>query len=265
MGQVYVIRGRPVSGKSTWVREHARPGVDIVLDYDDLAQALGSNHTHGHADQYTALTQRVRGLAIHIALRIPRDHPDVDVYIVDSSPPARRMAAYRQAGAELVDIDTPAAECHRRADAVGRPPEWHTLIDTWAPQQEDAGWGWDSTPKPRRHARPAYRKAAHGRRYEAMRRHFLADKTHCDNCGQLFIRNAACQHKSCLRHGRGCHAHPRYPTVQHTVHLVDGGPSLDVSTWRAWCTGCNTRDGQAVGQRRRAHAQGEGRSLGLDW
>ena len=36
---VYVITGPPAGGKTTWVRERAKPG-DITIDYDTLAQAL---------------------------------------------------------------------------------------------------------------------------------------------------------------------------------------------------------------------------------
>lgn len=268
-----VITGPPCSGKTTELHRRANQlraegSEPLLVDFDALAVALGSpgrdGQGHGHPDHIVPIVQYARGVIIRQAVQAAtRD--GIDVVIVDSSPNQRRRDLYAEHHADLVLMDTPLDECHRRADAAGRPSEWHDLIDTWAPQQEDAGWAWDTTPKPAWHKRPAYRKGAAGRRYSTMRTHFLRDRTHCENCGQPFIRNAACQHKACLRHGRGCHAHLRYPTVEHTVALADGGPSLDVATWRAYCLGCNTRGGAAVRQRRRAAGQGQGRSLDLDW
>lgn len=46
--QVWLIVGPPASGKSTWVGEHSAPD-DLVVDFDQIAQRLGSPVEHGHA------------------------------------------------------------------------------------------------------------------------------------------------------------------------------------------------------------------------
>lgn len=272
---VVVIVGPPASGKSTELRRRAEAlrsqGCEpITLDYDDLAVCFGSQAPtgHGHADHFTELVQRTRGLAIRLALQAAQRY-DADVLIVDSSPPRSRRDAYAAAGAELVTLDTSLEECHRRADAAGRPPEWHELIDSWAPEQETAGWGWED---PRRSSRrtPVHRKGAKGWAYEQKRKAFLAQYTNCQapGCGKPFVTDAPCEHNACA--GKGCHYFHAYPTVQHTTPLVEGSTALDVSTWLAYCSACNTSDGARIGNRRRAgrHAsEGPGvcSEMSLDW
>jgi len=272
---VVVLTGRPCSGKSTELERRAGElravgREPIVIDYDALAVCFGSRAPtgHGHAQHFTVLAQRTRGLAISLALQAAREH-GCDVLIVDSSPPQSRRDAYAAAAATTVLLDTPVDECHRRADTAGRPAEWHDLIDTWAPEQEQAGWAWTTTQRKRWPQRPGYRKAAHGRRYERLRGIFLADKTNCAHCGVPFVTDAPCSHPRCLKRGKGCYLHPHYPTVQHLVHLVDGGPSLDMSTWEAWAAVCNQADGARVGNARRARRNDptatHGAEVDLDW
>lgn len=261
MGDLVVIRGPYCAGKSTELRRraeqlHAEGREPICIDYDDLAQALGSTRSHGHSDPITALTVRLRGLAIKAALELHRD-TGVDVLIVDASPTPSRLQQYQQAGAEIVTLDVPVDELHRRA-AAERPPEWHRYIDEWTPIREEPRKVW---PK-----RPAYRKGAHGHRYEKLRAAFLAQHTVCQRCGEPFVTDAPCEHERCRKRGKGCIFHPLYPTVQHTEHLVDGGPSLDVSTWRAWHQHENLSDGGKVGRARQlARAQANSGTVDLSW
>lgn len=121
-----VVTGPPCSGKSTHVRTHAKPG-DIVIDFDLMAQALGSHTPHDHTAQVRHVTIHARRAAIDAALTVCRQ---VDVWIVDCNISADRMAAYRRAGADIIRVDAPAEELHRRADAE-RPGLWHRLIDGW--------------------------------------------------------------------------------------------------------------------------------------
>ena len=268
-----VLTGNYCSGKSTELRRRAAElraagREPVLIDYDDLAVALGSTRHHGHAPQFETLTRRVRGLAIQLALAEARDH-GADLLIVDASPTEGRLKQYRDADAEIVRLDVPLNELHRRA-AAERPEQWHRFIDEWTPTSHPYVPEGDTQRKPWRKT-PGYRKHAKGWTYERLRRDFLAGKTNCEcGCGQPFITDAPCAHPRCLKRGTGCMFHPQYPTVQHTKHLVDGGPSLDTSTWEAWASACNTGDGARIGNARRGRrpAQGDTQAstyTNLDW
>ena len=97
---LYLIVGPPAAGKSTWVRQQAKPG-DITIDYDTIAEALGSTG-HDHPDHVKAVTKAARQAAIDTALTLADDH---DVYIIHSMPSARLLRHYRNHGAQVITID----------------------------------------------------------------------------------------------------------------------------------------------------------------
>jgi broad-specificity NMP kinase len=119
-----VVTGPPCSGKSTYVRERAKPG-DIVIDFDTLAQALGSPTAHDHNKEIRLVTIDARRSAIASAVSAHlRGHP---VWIVDTDI-RERLPMYRAACADVVTLRVDRAELHRRAQAE-RPPRWHELIE----------------------------------------------------------------------------------------------------------------------------------------
>lgn len=268
-----VIAGPPTAGKSTLARQrHAESPGSILIDFDVIAQALGSPVTHGHTETLSLVAGKARNAAIAAAVKASHL---VDVIIVDSVIPSWRAKLYEQYGAEIITLDVDRDELHRRADAE-RPEQWHQLIDDWSLYLADAGPAWhpererqyQRRPWPKR---PAHRRGAHGPRYEALRRVFLADKTNCEDCGEPFVTDAPCHHPRCLRRGKGCVFHPRYPTVDHDVPLATRSVThvdpLDTSLWRALCGQCNKRKGGYLGQRvvrERAREQAYGR-VELDW
>lgn len=191
-----VITGPPCSGKSTYAREHARPG-DIVIDYDLIAQALGSpdSHDHPYAIRRTAIIARRAA----IGAAIEAHHTGTTVWIIDSDPPRSRLHTYRQAGAQFVNLTADPAELHRRADAE-RPARWHELID-----RQLAGT------RASRHLATErdYRRGRTGRPWRRIRTAVLAASDVCWVCG----------------HG-GARA------VDHVVPLSSGGPPLDPGNLR---------------------------------
>lgn len=124
---LYVVTGPPCSGKSTHVREHAQPG-DIIIDFDLIAQALGSPKPHEHPGHIRHVTIAARKAAIAAALTVTHR---ATVWIVATTISPRDLDTYRQAGAVFVKTGADKAELHRRA-ATGRPVLWHRLIDGWA-------------------------------------------------------------------------------------------------------------------------------------
>jgi hypothetical protein len=124
-----VITGPPCSGKTTYVRNHAQPG-DIVIDFDTLAQALGSPVSHDHDPHVRNITIAMRRTAIDAAIKA--HHSGATVWIVDCNITTWRVTLYTQAKAEIIVIPFDRGELHKRA-TLERPPLWHRLIDGWAP------------------------------------------------------------------------------------------------------------------------------------
>ena len=121
-----VITGAPCSGKTTYLNEHAQPG-DVRIDFDTIAQALGSPVRHEHPEHVRMVTIATRRAAITAA--IEQHHKGATVWIVDTNPGAR-MLAYRKAGARIVTMTADTDELYRRA-AASRPPRWRQLIDEY--------------------------------------------------------------------------------------------------------------------------------------
>lgn len=203
-----VVTGPPCSGKSTHVTRHAQPG-DVVIDFDRLAQALGSPTPHDHPDAVRWVTIEARRAAIKAA--IAQHHRGATVWIVHCSIPRQEMDRYLAAGAEVVTLEVDAAELHRRADAE-RPELWHRLIDEWQPVTSGA----TRRPRPRVSLE---RSGLSGRPWRRIRAQVLADSDVCSWCG-----------------------HAGADAVDHVVPRSRGGPKLDPANLRPihGVTGCPT-------------------------
>lgn len=123
-----VVTGPPCAGKTSYVEEHAEPG-DVVVDFDRLAQALGSQVTHDHPEHVAEVTRQLHTAAIGAA--IARHRCGARVWIVQTYITPGSGASYRRAGARFVTLTSDREELHRRADAAGRPERWHREIDRW--------------------------------------------------------------------------------------------------------------------------------------
>ena len=128
-----VITGAPCAGKSTYAQQHAMPG-DIIIDYDLIAQALGSPATHGHEPHTVEVAAAAWSAAIDRALK---EHArGCRAWIIDTAPIAYRRRRYTETGARIVHLTADRDELHRRADA-GRPPTWHNRIDQYLDSSND--------------------------------------------------------------------------------------------------------------------------------
>ncbi len=98
-----LVTGPPASGKSTWVREHAKHG-DITIDYDAIASVLTppGGDPHDPPQHVKAVTKAARLAAIDTALGMSRER---DVYVIHSMPSATLMAHYQAHGAKVITID----------------------------------------------------------------------------------------------------------------------------------------------------------------
>lgn len=173
-----VITGPPCSGKSTEARKRHKPG-GILIDYDQLAQALGSPKAHDHPDPVRWVTIAARRAAIEAAIK--QHHAGAHVIIVQTRISRADAQRYAQAGAGLVTLTADADTLHARADAE-RPDRWHELIDTWQPEAAPRGRPRTATDDLENH--PLYKRGRWGRPYRRWRALVLARSRICHICGE---------------------------------------------------------------------------------
>ncbi|MGY3341192.1 5-methylcytosine-specific restriction endonuclease McrA [Streptomyces filamentosus] len=125
--EVTLVCGPPCSGKTTYVRERAEPG-DLVVDWDALAQALGSPHPHDHPRQLTPFVAEARDA---IVARLARRHDVARVWIIATAPRDSDRARLAPEGARVVLLATDEDECVRRARHDSRPGGTIEAIETW--------------------------------------------------------------------------------------------------------------------------------------
>lgn len=128
--QVTVVTGPPAAGKTTYVREHARPG-DVVIDFDAIAVALQTPGapTHDHADAIRSPAAAARRAAIAAATG-PRGR--APVWIIETMPTPRQLADYRRRKWRVVTLDP--GETIVRERAADRPGRALAAIDAWYAQ-----------------------------------------------------------------------------------------------------------------------------------
>lgn len=114
-----VVCGPPASGKSSWVRAHAKP-TDVVIDLDLMAQAMAGPgaDTHHHGEQLLHVVHKARYAAINAA----QDVVDkVDVYLIHTQPSAKARAKYKRMGARMVTVDPGRDVVMQRIRDMRRP------------------------------------------------------------------------------------------------------------------------------------------------
>ncbi|MDQ2875438.1 MAG: AAA family ATPase [Actinomycetota bacterium] len=139
-----MITGPPCGGKTTYLREHAKPG-DIVVDFNAIARALGSPVSHDHAEPLRHVARMARNAAItEAAAQHRKGHA---AWVIDSTPSPQRSRMYQSAHAVIVIATADPAELHRRASAE-RPERWHGLIDEWLAGHQQAARGPERAAEP---------------------------------------------------------------------------------------------------------------------
>lgn len=125
---LYVITGPPCGGKSTYVRERARPG-DFVVDLDRLALAITSDDTahHEYPPHIRSAAVIIRKQAVALALVAARTY---DAYVIHAKPSASSRSTYKRHRAVFIHKSAPLHVLLARARA--ERPEWVLpMIRSW--------------------------------------------------------------------------------------------------------------------------------------
>lgn len=126
MPAVTVVVGPPCAGKSTWIAEQRKSG-DVVVDFDQLAQALGSDTPHAAPEPVREVAFAARRSAVTRVLQ----GVDADAWIIHTTPRPEQLDSYREAGADVVVIDPGLETCLARAAADARPDGTDAAIRAW--------------------------------------------------------------------------------------------------------------------------------------
>lgn len=110
---IVAVIGPPCSGKSTYIAEHRQPG-DVVIDYDTLAIALGSDRDHDHSRDLIPLVEVARRAIISEWIRRKRHHK---LWIIFTYQKQLRILP---PGYQRIVLQTDLHECERRALAGDR-------------------------------------------------------------------------------------------------------------------------------------------------
>jgi dephospho-CoA kinase len=119
---ITIVTGPPCSGKSTYIRQHAKAG-DIVIDMDRLALALTAEDTKPfeYSDKVRKIARAARGAAVREALAIAQGERYLGVYIIHTDPSPDQRMMYRAANARVVEVNPGKEVCLERLKS--RPPE----------------------------------------------------------------------------------------------------------------------------------------------
>lgn len=137
MTSLHVVTGPPCSGKSRHIAEHA-PAAAIVIDLDQMAEALGYPGSHVNWGEETPHPARVAAMIARASLVKAALTGKLagDVWLTDTVVSAVAQARYAAVDAEIVSLDPGLDVCRERAESDGRSPATLEQIDRW--YSEDA-------------------------------------------------------------------------------------------------------------------------------
>lgn len=121
--KVTVVMGPPGAGKSTYVQEQRKPG-DAVIDFDAMAQALGSQASHDAPPTVAKLTFAARQAAIARALDSldgSEDELPADVWVIAWDLDEGTLKRWGDLGVEFITLDPGEDVVMERLQAEGRP------------------------------------------------------------------------------------------------------------------------------------------------
>lgn len=126
--RILVLCGPPCAGKTTLAHTLAEPG-DVVLDYDDIARALGSPALWRHPEPWRTLAEHALQDAVAHAYQTG---DTATAYLLRTAPRATQRAALAQRWQATVYLLNPGErECKRRAKRDSRPSGTSRAVSDW--------------------------------------------------------------------------------------------------------------------------------------
>lgn len=180
MKQVTVVTGPPAAGKTTHVREHAKPG-DVIIDYDLIANALSGQDAdnHEHEAHIQAVTKAARTAALDAAIKT-----SARIWLIHAMPSPKQQAEYSARGAEIITID-PGKDVVMSRIKDQRPARMAKAAGKWYADQAGA--------KPKRKLAGTTERG-YGWKHQQQRERLLRrhrDGAPCSHCGKPMYRDPA--------------------------------------------------------------------------
>ncbi|CCQ15936.1 putative uncharacterized protein [Rhodococcus sp. AW25M09] len=133
---IHIVTGPPASGKSTWVAENARPGVDLIIDFDVLADAFGAGGSRTYDQGFARMVQASRRAAVDYVLK--SDHwqgMSLDAYIIHTQPNEQQRQRYSEAHAQIHIIDPGEETVMQRIEAERPAHLKDVALDYYYPER----------------------------------------------------------------------------------------------------------------------------------
>lgn len=123
---IQIVTGPPCGGKSTYIKERAKPG-DIIVDMDRIALALTTEGTEPfrYSEKIRQVAFKARAAAVSEALIVAQGERYQNVYIIHTDPSPDQRAYYRAMGGRIVECDPGKEVCLERLES--RPIENHQI------------------------------------------------------------------------------------------------------------------------------------------
>ena len=108
--------GAPCSGKSTYVRDHAK-GNDIIVDMDRIALSLAVEGMaeFAYSDPIRNIARQARPAIVKGALLAGQGERNLGIWIIHSDPSPQDRQMYRAMNCKFVDLDPGKDVCLARA------------------------------------------------------------------------------------------------------------------------------------------------------
>jgi hypothetical protein len=126
--RITLVMGPPGAGKTTYVEVHKHDG-DLVVDYDRIAEALGSEVSHDHGDEIHGAVMAARNAVLNSLRQGKTDARHA--WIISANPNAEAVFPHHS----TVVVDPGIDEVLARVHAAGRPDRWIDLVHDWYAQR----------------------------------------------------------------------------------------------------------------------------------